>query len=143
LREALGAGETQLKIHLARLVEFEYVVAHHKGPATEYELVYDGQGLEGKPFVPGLIDVDALRHASTTGNRSGSNADRSGSGRPLVGPRSPGGRAAASTAKPEAMPLPEESEASSVRTHGSSDPVCEPSYMQPAVVPLAAASGRK
>jgi DNA primase catalytic core len=143
LREALGAGDTQLKIHLARLVELEYVVAHHKGPATEYELVYDGQGGDGKPFVPGLIDLEALRIATTTTNRSGVSADRSGSGRPLVGPRSGGGRAASSAVKPHATALAEESGVSGRKTHSSSDASHESSYPQPAVVPLAAAADRQ
>ena len=38
LREATGMGDTQLKVHLARLVDLEYVVANRAGPATTYEL---------------------------------------------------------------------------------------------------------
>jgi DNA primase len=38
LREATGFGDTQLKVHLARLVDLEYVSAHGAGPSTTYEL---------------------------------------------------------------------------------------------------------
>ena len=38
LREATGLGDTQLKVHLARLVDLEYVAADRAGPATSYEL---------------------------------------------------------------------------------------------------------
>jgi hypothetical protein len=40
LREATGMGDTQLKIHLAKLVDLEYVKALRAGCATSYEL-YD------------------------------------------------------------------------------------------------------
>ncbi|MGH2688673.1 MAG: DNA primase, partial [Actinomycetota bacterium] len=109
-REVLGWGHTQLKIHLARLVELEYLVLHAAGHAQRYvyELVYAGEGKDGRPFLPGLIDVEKLRAARATevaqgegttanrsgleANRSGPEANRSGSGRPLAGPRSGGGR---------------------------------------------------
>jgi len=38
LREATGMGDSQLKVHLSRLVDLEYVVAKGAGPATAYEL---------------------------------------------------------------------------------------------------------
>jgi DNA primase catalytic core len=92
LREAIGWGDTQLKLHLARLVDLEYLVTHRAARgAHEYELLYDGGGEDGRAYVPGLIDVDALKHAYDL-PRSGVNGERSGSGRGLVGPRSGGGR---------------------------------------------------
>jgi hypothetical protein len=102
LRELLGWGDTQLKVHLARLVSLELVWAH-RGPhgAHVYELAWDGdsQG-DGGPHLAGLIDPDTLDidelvveepHVYDT-DRSGLSDDRSGAGRPLVGARSPGGR---------------------------------------------------
>lgn len=91
LREAIQWGDTQLKVHLARLVELEYVLAHRAGASFGYELVYDGEGRDGKPFVPGLLDVEQLKHGYDR-ERSGQNDSRSGSGRPPVGPQSGGGR---------------------------------------------------
>jgi len=106
VREAIGWGDTQLKVHLARLADLEYVIAYSRGPATEYELVYDGGGEDGRPFVPGLIEVAALRATATTADRSGANPDRAGvnddrsaPGRGAVGPRSGGGRGAPLAAK--------------------------------------------
>jgi len=98
VREAVGWGDTQLKVHLGRLVELEHVLVHPAGHAQRhvYELVYRGEGEDGRPVLPGLIDVERL---ATTPNRSGSEsnrsapeADRSAPGRPPVGPRSGGGR---------------------------------------------------
>jgi hypothetical protein len=101
VREALGLGATQVKLHLRRLVELEYVVVHTSGHGVgwAYELLYRGEGEDGRPFLPGLIDVAALRARGYDAERSGSGAGRSASkagrsapGRPLVGPRSGGGR---------------------------------------------------
>ncbi|OHB80293.1 MAG: hypothetical protein A2W31_14290 [Planctomycetes bacterium RBG_16_64_10] len=66
LREALGWGDFQLRRHLARLVELEYVLVHRtgRGNQREYELLYDGQGRSGEPFVLGLADVAQLREAN-------------------------------------------------------------------------------
>ena len=65
LREALGWGDFQLRRHLVRLIELEYVLVHRtkRGNQREYELLYDGQGRDGEPFVLGLIDVAKLRQA--------------------------------------------------------------------------------
>jgi hypothetical protein len=39
LRDATGLGDSQLKVHLARLVDLEYVAVERAGPSTSYELV--------------------------------------------------------------------------------------------------------
>jgi len=92
LRDHSGWGDTQLKIHLQRLVEMEYLLVHRgsRGNSYTYELIYDGQGKDGQPFLPGLIDVNQLKH-DYDANRSGQKRKRSGSGRPPVGGRSVGG----------------------------------------------------
>jgi len=83
VRESVGWGDTQLKVHLARLVDLELVVAHRgDGGAHLYELAWDGQGVDGSRFVIGLCDPATLHQGG----------ERSGSGRPPVGGRSGGGR---------------------------------------------------
>src|SRR3990172_7423398 len=49
VRERTGLGHTQLKVHLGRLEELEYVIAHAggRGQSVQYELVYDGKGKDG------------------------------------------------------------------------------------------------
>lgn len=93
LREALAWGDTQLKVHLARLVELELVTAHRlPGGALAYELRYDGDG-SATPHLSGLIDVQALRGGGGyDGERSGVNGARSAAGRALVGAGSAPGR---------------------------------------------------
>lgn len=91
LREAVKWGDTQLKLHLARLVELEYLAVHrtHTG-AYEYELVYDvGEGDEALRF-PGLADIDALKRAYDA-SRSGLEAAKSAPGRAVDGAQSPAG----------------------------------------------------
>ena len=86
VRERIGWGDTQLKVHLRRLVELEYVAVRRQGQGGwEYELVHDGLGEDGQRFLTGLLDVAELR-------RSGSGGQRSVPGRPLVGPESGDGR---------------------------------------------------
>ena len=94
VREHTGLGHTQLKVHLGRLEELEYLVLHRggRGRAMEYELVYRGEGEDGGRFVPGLVEPDASETRQYDTNRSGQNEDRSGPGRPLVGGQSGGGR---------------------------------------------------
>jgi hypothetical protein len=93
VREVTGWGDTQLKVHLARLAELEYVLIHRggRGQSYVYELLYDGQGKDGAPFLPGLIDVERLK-GDYDKNRSGQTGERSGSGRPPVGERSARGQ---------------------------------------------------
>jgi hypothetical protein len=56
LRERGGWGDTQLKLHLGRLEELEYVVAFRRrgGGAALYELLWSGGGADGGRFVLGL-----------------------------------------------------------------------------------------
>ena len=85
MRERLGWSLTQLRIHLDRLIEMEYVMAHGggRGKTIEYELVYDGRGWEGQPTVCGLIDVSKLD--SKNGRPSGTSPQLTGSDRNLTG----------------------------------------------------------
>lgn len=91
VRLVTGWGDTQLKIHLARLVALEYVLVHRvrSGQGYEYELLYDGGGETGEAFVMGL--ADPATH-SYDGERSGLESGRSWAGRGVVGHRSEGGR---------------------------------------------------
>ena len=66
VREYTGWGNTQLHIHLERLQELEYLLAHHggRGQSFVYELMYERSETDGKPSLPGLIDVERLKPAS-------------------------------------------------------------------------------
>ncbi|MCE9561784.1 MAG: DNA primase [Planctomycetes bacterium] len=104
IREQTGWGDTQLKIHLKRLLDLEYVLVHRDGEGKRhlYELLYTASG-ENR-VMPGLIDVSVLRGSETPvfdADRSGVAGHRSGSGRGAVGPRSGQGRGGKTTPSPE------------------------------------------
>ena len=73
LRHATGFGDTQLKVHLARLVDLEYVAADRAGPATTYELAPSGYDRDRSPAIADRSGPESYR--------SGPNPDRSGIGR--------------------------------------------------------------
>ena len=64
VRNLSGWTDFQVKKHMHRLEEMEYVLIHRgqRGQSYEYELLYQGEGDTGKPFLMGLIDVALLRH---------------------------------------------------------------------------------
>jgi DNA primase len=95
LREALPFGDTQLKVHLARLADYELVIPHRtESGGFCYELAWQpapaGAGDRGLPGVTGPAVLAA--GAATMPDRSGSPGLRSGPGRPPVGGWPGGGR---------------------------------------------------
>lgn len=95
VRDVTAWGNTQLKLHLGRLEDMEYLLVHRggRGQSFVYELLYDGNADQG-PRLPGLIDVDALKNKNHDydANKSGENDTTSGPSRRQVGPKSAGGR---------------------------------------------------
>lgn len=87
VRESTGWGDTQLKLHLHRLEELEYLIVHRggRGQGFVYELIElpEGEPAEGR-FLAGiqLYDLD----------RSGVERELAGPSRGQVGPVSGGGR---------------------------------------------------
>ncbi len=59
VRAATGWSETQLRVHLDRLQQMEYLLAHRggRGQSFVYELVHDPGTEPGQPGFAGLIDV--------------------------------------------------------------------------------------
>ncbi|MGH7345568.1 MAG: hypothetical protein ACREK4_11695 [Candidatus Rokuibacteriota bacterium] len=75
-----GWSDFQVRTHLERLISLEYVLVHRgsRGQGFVYELLYDGQGQDGEPFVMGLVDVEGLRASLRRGsgeNFEGGNGD--------------------------------------------------------------------
>lgn len=130
LREVLQWGDTQLKVHLARLAELEYLLVHRAGACFSYELVYDGEGADGRPFVPGLIDIEHLKQGYDAG-RSGQNTSLSESGRPSVGVQSGGGRSGVNTKTSIKTIDYDNSSLRATKTHSTSNNSRDPSCPQP------------
>jgi DNA primase len=103
LRDATGWGDTQLKVHLGRLVDLELVIAHRAERANSlvYELAWDGAGREGGRFLIGLADPATLGDKRVyDDDRSGPNKSRSAPGRGPVGGWSAPGRGVSKAEKP-------------------------------------------
>ena len=101
VRAATGWGDTQLRIHLDRLVTLEYLLVHRggRGQSFVYELLWRGEGKDGRPFLPGLIDTETLAEpldeaspAATAETSRGEEADLAGGSRPLRGAFAGGSR---------------------------------------------------
>jgi DNA primase len=63
VRQYTGWGDTQLRVHLGRLEDLEYLLVHRggRGQSFVYELVFERSAGDEKPVLPGLIDVEKLR----------------------------------------------------------------------------------
>jgi len=71
-----GWTDMQVKRHLGKLVAMEYALIHRggRGQSFVYELLYDGAGGDGRPFLPGLIDVGHLeKRGGSEGEWGGGN----------------------------------------------------------------------
>jgi hypothetical protein len=89
---ATGLSLSQLKVHLARLVELEHVLVHRgrRGELYQYELLYDAKA--EPPVVSGLADPAKLE-GGEVGDGRGAVPDGSGSEpAPLPGSRPVGGQ---------------------------------------------------
>ena len=91
VRAFTGWGDTQLKVHLHRLEELEYLLTHRggRGQSFVYELLCEPAGVGSKPMLAGLIDVAKLTY---DGKKSGLNVEKAGVGRPQAGGMAGGGR---------------------------------------------------
>jgi hypothetical protein len=133
LREAIAWGDTQLRVHLGRLVQLEYVVVHSggRGKGFVYELCYISGTTNGSPVLVGLIDSETLRATPTSRGSEGEFAGgaRGGSGPKAGGSR--GGRTSPNAEKPRlngapTPPVPEKAyrgkakNARSSSSHGGS-----------------------
>ncbi len=104
VRDYTGCGNTQLKIHLSRLEDMEYVLAHRgsRGQSYVYELLYQGEGQQGERFLQGLLNLNAEPTNGTDdsnpqrqqydNNKSGQNDKVSPLSRAQVGGMSAAGR---------------------------------------------------
>ena len=63
IREYSGWSDFQVRTHMAQLEELEYIFAAsgRRGKEYVYELIYEGGGEDGRPFLIGLIDIEQLR----------------------------------------------------------------------------------
>ena len=148
LREAITWGDTQLRAHLERLVDFEYVLAHREGPGGKYvyELAYEVS--DATRAVAGLIDIEALMarvavdtSAATIPKSRGATPEVAGGVRGGSGPVAVGSRGNESAGEPHSMRVSDDKPDAMSETQGSRANGKRASYPQPvAAAALAAAS---
>lgn len=82
VRGLTGWGDTQAKVHLARLAALEYLLIHRvkTGQGYSYELLYAGEGETGARFLMGLSDARAGKAAKRAASGRGADGAGSGSG---------------------------------------------------------------
>ena len=102
IREYSQWGNTQIRVHLDRLMEMEYLLAYRgrQGQSFVYELLYDGD-LANRKHLMGLIDVDCLeKNEGMTETSRGRNANLAGCSRPINGHKTGGCRGEKSSPQP-------------------------------------------
>jgi len=64
VREITKWSDNQLKVHMRRLLELEYLLSLQggRGKSFVYELLWQGEGQDGHRFIPGLMDPKKLKH---------------------------------------------------------------------------------
>ena len=145
IRQLTGWGDTQLRVHLDRLVQMEYLIAHRDGSGGRYvyELLYDGDTAQTL-HLSGLIDPAKLgndtQHKATIEKSRGDTNELAVASRGDSGQLAAGLRSRENSAKPDSAPLGEEMGESNTKTLSSWQTIKTPSYpKQPAVtLPLSA-----
>lgn len=96
-RTFTGWSNTQLKIHLDRLEDFEYIAALRgmRGSSYEYQILFDGDAESEKPQLIGLLDLEKIKrdpHSSKSDEGydakfTGSNVELTGKDEKNAGPK--------------------------------------------------------
>ena len=95
VREFTGWSDFAVKMHMHKLEQLEYVLLHRsrRGQSFVYELVYGGEGQDGRRFVMGLLDPERLQRHHYDANREHPKERLEHPKERLEGPSSPqGGR---------------------------------------------------
>jgi len=104
IKDLSGWSLTQVRVHLARLIELEYIAARcgRFGSAVHYELLIDADGPEKAAHI-GLIEVAELRKTHAYGsNLAGRNGHLTGDGEtPPATAKALNGSAPDTTSRPE------------------------------------------
>jgi DNA primase len=118
VRAALGLSDTQLRVHLDRLVQLEYVRQHtgQNGSLYTYSLLFDGENETSGPQLMGLSDEAGTETIATSRGRAATlrvqSPDLAGTLRPPCGELAGTSRSGESIKKPKKTRLNGHSSAS-------------------------------
>jgi hypothetical protein len=87
IRSLCGWSEKQVRVHVQRLTDMEYLLVHRggRGQSFDYELIYSGEGEDNQPFVSGLLGLKAIKSSPTAGTSSTQTSEFVGSSCPQRG----------------------------------------------------------
>lgn len=124
VREATAWGDTQLRVHLDRLVAMEYLLVHRgsRGQSFVYELLYDGDG-SAAPYLSGLIDV------ATMATSRGGESENAGASRPARGSHAATSHTVETSANAGVATLAAHPSRAARQTHALSATAAAPSYV--------------
>jgi hypothetical protein len=99
VRAMSGWSDFQVKKHMRRLEELEYVLVHSgsRGKSIVYELLYRGEGEAGESFLMGLLDVKKLRYDE---QKEPPAEEKKPSSRPQSAPKKPSSSTGKNAEKP-------------------------------------------
>jgi len=99
VRTSVQWSDFQVKKHMARLQEMEYVLVHRggRGQSFVYELLYQGEGEEGNAFLLGLKSMEKL---SSDAKKEHPKQNKAPSSSPQVAAKEPPGSAGKDGATP-------------------------------------------
>jgi DNA primase len=102
VRQSTGWSDAQVKRHLHKLEDLEYLIVHHggRGQTMVYELYFERPADPSQPFLPGLIDIEKLAICGYEGNRDGQIGEKDGPSMPQARPMFGGG-----TGQPEPIKI--------------------------------------
>ena len=96
VRQHTGWSDPQIKRHLSKLEDLEYLIVHHggRGQTMVYELYFQRPADPRQPFLPGLIDIGMLRLCNYDEKKDGVKVEKDPSSMPQVRPKFGGGTGA-------------------------------------------------
>ncbi|MFM1979578.1 MAG: hypothetical protein RLZ68_843 [Pseudomonadota bacterium] len=122
VRDASGMSDTQLRVHLERLTQLEYLLTHRgtRGQSFEYELLYDGDGQQAA-HLSGLLEMGAdtqgAESASTNPSSRGEVPKYAGSTRPQNAPNAGTSPTAKTLARPHEIKVSQATPTHTNKTH--------------------------
>jgi DNA primase len=134
VREATGWGDTQLRVHLERLVSLEYLLTHREGAGGRftYELVFDGD-VSTAVHLSGLIDAADIETVPTMAKSRGQHPEVAGRLRGDSGLVAAPSRASPSADKPALARVLADEPDEEAQTHVLRPNGKHPSYVVPSL----------
>lgn len=138
VRDACGMSDTQLRVHLERLVQLEYLLTHRgtRGQSFEYELLYDGDGQQAV-HLSGLLEIGP-ESTSTNPSSRGEAPEYAGPTRVQNGPNAGSSPDEKQAASPHGIRVSQATPPNGEKTHALNGAMQNPAYLQapPPATPL-------